>query len=147
VTDPDHMPVSPDRLLSKVRPKLVLEWSPISRQEYIASRAELFNPEKMVPDLHHVCCPLHLLCDQLTHQQGSPINSSDTVYFSGQRSDQTILFVTDITQVTDQWGNAASFIQSNYASFGTGGQSVDNRRICLTFTFSYSKGMWIHTTK
>ncbi|KAL8707246.1 MAG: hypothetical protein Q9220_007689 [cf. Caloplaca sp. 1 TL-2023] len=56
---------------------------------YLAQRAQVFDPH-------------HTISETLDH--GSPAhNSSDTVYFA----------------VTDQWGNAASFINSNYAGFGT----------------------------
>jgi gamma-glutamyltranspeptidase / glutathione hydrolase len=72
-----------------------------------------------VADPAHYAQPCHLLSKEYLrsraklfdmHKQvpriykGEPVASSDTVYFS----------------VTDQWGNAASFINSNFAGFGTG---------------------------
>ncbi|KAG8219710.1 gamma-glutamyltranspeptidase [Butyriboletus roseoflavus] len=68
VNDPAFNFVPVDELLSK---------------EYLASRAQLFDPEKANPKVIH----------------GNPVNSSDTVYFT----------------VADQWGNACSYIQSNYS--------------------------------
>ncbi|PCH33847.1 gamma-glutamyltranspeptidase [Wolfiporia cocos MD-104 SS10] len=73
VTDPNFASIPVTELLS---------------QDYLASRAKLFDSTKTNPKIVH----------------GNPVFSSDTVYFS----------------VTDQWGNACSYIQSNYAGFGTG---------------------------
>ncbi|KAH8924699.1 gamma-glutamyltranspeptidase [Atractiella rhizophila] len=56
--------------------------------EYLKSRAELFDPTKAKADV----------------TTGSPVISSDTVYFTTSDAD----------------GNACSFIMSNYAGFGNG---------------------------
>jgi len=63
--------------------------------EYLAKRAELFDPSKASEPVSH---------GQPDEFVSPALQSSDTVYFT----------------VTDAQGNAASFINSNYAGFGTG---------------------------
>lgn len=58
-------------------------------QKYLAERAKLFDPTKANPDIYDRGSPAH--------------NHSDTVYFA----------------VTDKEGNAISFINSTYESFGS----------------------------
>ncbi|KFH42018.1 putative gamma-glutamyltransferase-like protein [Hapsidospora chrysogenum ATCC 11550] len=63
--------------------------------EYLAERAKLFDPAKASDPMEH---------GQPQHYVSPALQSSDTVYFA----------------VSDAQGNAASFINSNYAGFGTG---------------------------
>ncbi|KAK8844788.1 gamma-glutamyltransferase [Kwoniella newhampshirensis] len=70
-------------------------------KEYLRERAKLFDPSRAVAQYH----------------QGTPVPTSDTVYFTAADSD----------------GNAISMINSNYLGFGTGvvpdgcGFSIQNR--------------------
>ncbi|KAG5980712.1 hypothetical protein E4U54_006741, partial [Claviceps lovelessii] len=95
VTDPTATPVPVEGLLSET---------------YLAERARLFDPSRAADDLS----PLHRhgeppCASPSPSPSSSPssspaLSSSDTVYFC----------------VADPLGNAASFINSNYAGFGTG---------------------------
>lgn len=66
--------------------KIPVDW--LLSEEYGQKRARLIDPRKRISQIQH----------------GTPIASSDTVYFC----------------TVDQQGNACSFINSNYMGFGTG---------------------------
>lgn len=67
--DPEFNFVPVDKLLSKVcyTPSLAINMDLTARKEYFASRAQLFDPTRTNPKVIH----------------GNPVNSSDTVYFTG----------------------------------------------------------------
>lgn len=76
-------------------------------QWYVTDPDVRHIPVKELLSKEYLASRAKLFNPQRTNPQvihGDPTNSSDTVYFS----------------VTDQWGNACSYIQSNYAGFGTG---------------------------
>lgn len=76
-------------------------------QYYVADPAVEHVPVKELLSKEYLASRAKLFDPKSTNPNivhGNPVHSSDTVYFS----------------VSDQWGNACSFIQSNYAGFGTG---------------------------
>jgi gamma-glutamyltranspeptidase/glutathione hydrolase len=88
----------------------------LASQEYLASRAKLINPLKTNPKVVHVCLSFSKRPSwNFTFSQGNPTNSSDTVYFTGSVPGKFLSYHIDRYIVADQWGNACSFIQSNYA--------------------------------
>ncbi|KAJ7071143.1 gamma-glutamyltranspeptidase [Mycena amicta] len=105
VADPDleHVPV--ESLLSK---------------EYLASRAKLIDPLKTNPEVVHVRYP-PIFAEIQRQSSGKPCESLGYSLLHRQIPSKRLNgFRINISLVADQWGNACSYIQSNYAGFGTG---------------------------
>ncbi|KAF9455036.1 gamma-glutamyltranspeptidase [Macrolepiota fuliginosa MF-IS2] len=76
-------------------------------QWYVTDPDVVHVPVKELLSKEYLAARAKLFNPEKTNPQavhGNPVNSSDTVYFT----------------VSDQWGNACSYIQSNFAGFGTG---------------------------
>jgi gamma-glutamyltranspeptidase/glutathione hydrolase len=105
-------PLSPDRLHLEIE---ALRLAFTDSRWYVADprhhgTSEVLNTAEVYPALisKEYASRRRKLIDvrraTLDQQRGTPVAGSDTVYFS----------------LVDQWGNACSFINSNYMGFGTG---------------------------
>lgn len=112
VADPNVVAVPVEEMLSKA---------------YLAKRAALFDPSSTGKVFHVRRC--HLKCR--THPSPSIGKPSPFVGHGLLQWCVDLLCMVQLKSyrpytVTDQWGNACSYIQSNYAGFGTGGVLYEN---------------------